>query len=306
MNRRKFLSATALATASASVCSIGDVTGTPDPIVATNVYPWMTFYRRDSLDWNTRLQHGLDEIAACGFHGFEPIGESPEQIRTLIQALKPRGLSLDSVYVNSTLHDPEVAPQSIDKALEIAAAAAEFGTSILVTNPSPIRWGGTENKDDSQLRIQARALETLGRQLGDLGVRLAYHNHDAELRAGAREFHHMLTATDPQYVGFCLDSHWVYRGCGNSEVALFDIIDHYHSRIVELHLRQSRNGIWSEVFSMDGDIDYQKLFLVLERNDRKPHLVMEQAIEEKSPHTLPAREAHTAGLKNLKKAAIPG
>jgi len=47
-------------------------------------------------------------------------------------------------------------------------------------------------------------------------------NRDAELRQGGREFHHMLTATNPDDVKLCLDAHWIYRGCGDSQVAVFD------------------------------------------------------------------------------------
>ncbi|OHB77560.1 MAG: hypothetical protein A2Z25_14480 [Planctomycetes bacterium RBG_16_55_9] len=64
-----------------------------------------------------------------------------------------------------------------------------------VTNPSPIRWGGPENKDDVQLRVQAAALEKLGRELRAIGLILSYHNHDIELRNAAREFHHMMVGS---------------------------------------------------------------------------------------------------------------
>jgi hypothetical protein len=33
---------------------------------------------------------------------------------------------------------------------------------------------------------------------------------------------------------------------------------HYGSRVVELHLRQSRHGAWTEVFTAGGDIDYAR------------------------------------------------
>jgi len=32
----------------------------------------------------------------------------------------------------------------------------------------------------------------------------------------------MLTATNPDDVKLCLDAHWIYRGCGDSQVAVFD------------------------------------------------------------------------------------
>lgn len=59
-------------------------------------------------------------------------------------------------------------------------------------------------------------------------------------------------------MSLCLDVHWAYRGSGNSQVALFAIIKLYGHRIAELHIRQSRGGIWSETFG-EGDIDYTRL-----------------------------------------------
>ena len=109
----------------------------------------------------------------------------------------------------------------------------------------------------------------------------------------------MLTATDPANVKFCLDAHRIYRGCGNSQIALFDAVQHYRDRIVELHLRQSTNGIWSESFRMDGDIDYRRLFRILEKAHLQPHLVLEQAVEAESPRHLGVVEAHRHGHAEL-------
>lgn len=166
---------------------------------------------------------------------------------------------------------------------------------IVVTNPSPIRWGGPENKSDAQLRAQAVALDRLGRELRAMGLTLAYHNHDIELRLGARELHHMLTATDPAYVKFCLDAHWVFRGCGDSQVALFDVLEHYGERVVELHLRQSKGGVWTEEFTAAGDIDYARLADWLRRRKMRPQLTLEQAVEAKTPTTIDAVTAHRRG-----------
>jgi inosose dehydratase len=102
----------------------------------------------------------------------------------------------------------------------------------------------------------------------------------------------MLTATNPENVKLCLDAHWVFRGCGDSQVALFDSLEHYGSRIVELHLRQSSGGVWTEVFTGKGDIDYERLVGWLRKHGIKPHLVLEQAVENGSPHTMDAATAH--------------
>ena len=36
----------------------------------------------------------------------------------------------------------------------------------------------------------------------------------------------MLTATAAANVKFCLDAHWVFRGCGDSQVAVSDAVEH--------------------------------------------------------------------------------
>ena len=88
----------------------------------------------------------------------------------------------------------------------------------------------------------------------------------------------------------CLDAHWVYRGAGNSQVALFDVLEMYGPRVTELHLRQSQNHVWTEVFG-PGDIDYERLVGYFRKIGTKPLLVLEQAVETGSPNTMKAIEA---------------
>lgn len=299
MNRRQFLLSSA---ATAVAGSIGGAAAVKPPLhVATNTYPWGTFARRQGHAFPLHADESLAAIASSGITGYEPAARAAAEFEGLGARLKRHGLEMRSLYVNSTLHEDAQAEKSISDVMAIARSAARLGTKIIVTNPSPIRWGGPENKSDAQLRAQAKALDRLGAQLRALGLVLGYHNHDIELRNGAREFHHMLTATDPQNVKFCLDAHWVYRGCGNSQVALFDVLEHYGSRTVEVHLRQSRDGIWTEVFTADGDIDYARLADWFRRKRLTPHLVLEQAVEKGSPETLDGVSAHRQSLENARR-----
>ena len=214
---------------------------------------------------------------------------APNDAVTLTKELiHSKPIHLPFIVVYSDKQDDFVYELAFNSGAEKAKRA---GTAIIVTNPSPIRWGGPESKTDDQLRVQAAALEKLGRQLDTMGLQLAYHNHDAELRNAAREFHHMMVGTDPKYVTLCLDAHWIYRGSGNSSVALFDILEMYGPRVTELHLRQSVNQVWTEAFG-DGDIDYRALARHLLAIGLKPHLVLEQAVEQGSPHTMDPVEAH--------------
>jgi inosose dehydratase len=289
-SRREFLQDTMVATALAGVMAGAAEAGSGRLHVACNQYPWGTFYAREKKDFNGLLDAGLAEVKASGNDGFEPGVGGLEQIEPMLPLLKKHGLAMRSLYVNSTLHDAGQVDKSIEEVLATATKAKAFGTRIIVTNPSPIRWGGPENKTDEQLKVQAAALDKLGAGLKKMGLILAYHNHDIELRNAAREFHHMMVGTDPAHVTLCLDAHWIYRGSGNSQVALFDVLKLYGPRVTELHLRQSQNGVWTEAFG-PGDIDYQRLADYLLQIGVKPLLVLEQAVEAGSPKTMNAVEA---------------
>lgn len=299
-SRRNFLGSLA-ALAGASLLP-GQVTGASTPRraeglhVASNEYAWFTFFQREGKEWHADRDAALAEYIQSGLKGFEASFLSVQQVEELKPLLEKYSLEMRSLYVNSRLHDPADANRSIEEVLAIAEASQKAGTRIIVTNPSPLVWGGTEDKDDAQLDVQATNLDRLGAALRQQGQTLAYHNHDTELRQAAREFHHMMLATDPDHVSLCLDAHWVYRGSGNSQVALFDVVRLYGKRITEIHLRQSQNGIWAETMG-PGDIDYPRLAAELSRIGVKPLLVLEQSIEAGSPVTMTGVEAHRRSLE---------
>ena len=272
--------------------------------VACQQYTWFSYYRREGKEWAKDLHASLEALKTSGLEGYEPSFENAGQVDALHPRLAGLKIWAKSMYVNSTLHEKDLWEQSVADALSISRKAKKMGVEIVVTNPSPIQWGQPIDKNDAQLMLQARALDQLGAELRKLGMQLAYHNHDMEMRQSAREFHHMMLQTDPQNVRLCLDAHWVYRGAGNSQVALFDIVRLYADRIVELHIRQSRNGVWSEVFG-EGDIDYGRLTEELLKRNVHPHLVLEQAVEEGTPETMNAIEAIGKSLETVKVVFSP-
>lgn len=271
----------------------------PRAMISTQSYPWRMFAKRDGNEHVLHSDALLSQIAASGISGYEPIFDLNDDLAGLADRLDAHGLKMPSAYVNSALHDETQSEGSVAQVLEAAKVAKRLGASVIVTNPSPIRWGGTEDKSDRQLSHQAEMLDGLGSKLREIGMTLAYHNHDAELRQGGREFHHMLAGTDPENVKLCLDAHWVFRGCGNSAVAVMDAMRNYENRIVELHLRQSTNGFWDEVFTLDGDIDYRHIFDRVADAGLSPHLVLEQSIEAETPHSRDVVAAHRQSQENL-------
>ena len=302
--RRQFLNRAALATGAAAFSSVWPASTARARAgklhVACNSYSWSVFYRREDRNFDQALDAGLADVAASGLDGFEPGFGNPSQVARYGPLLKKYGLQMRSIYVNSVLHDTAKARDSIANVVAIARQAKALGTRIIVTNPSPIAWGGAQNKNDDQLRTQAAALNDLGAKLKAMDLVLAYHNHDIELRQAAREFHHMMVGTDPDKVTLCLDAHWVYRGAGNSQVALFDILKLYGPRITELHLRQSTDGIWTETFG-EGDIDYTALARRIHSLGLRPHIVLEQAVERGTPNTMKSVEAFRRSTQNVRR-----
>lgn len=265
--------------------------------IAVQQYTCFSYLRREDFSWDKDLEASFSQLEDAGLLAFEPSFLLPNQVEKVEAIMGAKKMWSKSMYVNSTLHLEEKVEASLKNALAIAKNAQKMGIEIVVTNPSPIAWGQDKHKTDKQLITQAKALDQLGASLRGMGMKLAYHTHDIEMRKSAREFHHMLLNTDPANVHLCLDAHWVYRGAGDSQVALFDIINMYGDRMVELHIRQSTEGIWSEVFG-EGDIDYGRLGEVILSKKLSPHLVLEQAVEEGSPQSMKAMEAISKSFQN--------
>lgn len=280
--------------------AFGEAAGGDGLHVASNAYPWYTYYRRENRDFNADLDSGLADVAAAGLQGFEALLGSPDDVDRYAPLLKKHGLEMRSFYIGSPLHDKETVKASIEGILATAdKAKAELNTRIVVINPAPLSWNretGPADKTDEQLEVQADALNRLGAALRERGMVLALHNHDMELRNAAREFQHMMLATEPSNLTLCLDAHWMYRGSGNSQVFLFDIVKLYGERVSEIHFRQSQDGVWTEVFGT-GDIDYARLARELTAAGVRPHLVLEQAAEAGTPHTMDGVAAHRQGRK---------
>ncbi|MGC3943728.1 MAG: TIM barrel protein [Chryseolinea sp.] len=263
--------------------------------ISCNSYTWLTFYRREGNEWWKDPRASAAEFVKSGIPALEPSFSSATDATAAIAVLKEYGIKMPSVYVNSVLHKKEDAKNSIDTILAIAKEVLKYNTQIIVTNPSPIDWSGATLKTDDELREEAKNMELLGKALRSMGIKLAYHTHNTELMAGAREFHHVLQNTSKENVGFCFDVHWIFRGSDNSQVAVFDALKMYGDRTVELHIRQSVNGVWTEKLEQ-GDIDYDAFASELVRRKIYPHLVIEQCLEDKTSNTMSAVDAHKADL----------
>jgi len=286
MKRRQFLSA-ALATTGAALAAetlLAQEAQAPAEDkrlhVAVNQYTCDTFYRRENVDFWTRLA----EIKNAGVDGIEATLGSGNDTAAAGKRLADHGLAMRSIYTSGNLHDEEAGERELARLLEIGEKAKPFGTEIIVFNPAA--KGG---KSDTELIRQSKNMDTLGAGWKKLGIALAFHYHTTELEFGGREFHHVLCGTDPDNVLLCFEQHWSYRGSGNSQVAVFDHLKLYSDRVVSVHLRQSVNNVWSETFG-EGDIDNVRLAAGLKKLPKTAHIVLEQAPENGTPKTLAPAE----------------
>src|ERR1700722_18378848 len=99
MDRRAFLLTVAAATGSAALRA--DEAESAPLHLATNVYPWRTFYGREGRDFRRELPKVIEEVKAAGLDGFEPAVDSPDELDALAPLLREHGLKMRSLYANT-------------------------------------------------------------------------------------------------------------------------------------------------------------------------------------------------------------
>jgi len=266
--------------------------------IGSQMYPSWQEYNDKPGGYGAYLAEVLAAHATAGFDAWELSLNTDEALTELRPLLDATGLKLPSVYTGATLHTAKWS-EGVEKIVAAGRRAKEAGATIVTCNPDPLGWGGTDNKTDDELRTQCRALQAAGEALAAEGMRFAYHWHDPEFRCGAREIWHVLLNTDPKVVGVCFDTHWTYRGTGNSQAGLFDLLEFTLPRILSFHVRQSQEGVWSEVFG-EGDIDYRRWAARIKKAGWTGPVHLEQAREEGTPRTISFIEAEKQGLIYLR------
>jgi inosose dehydratase len=252
------------------------------PLLATQFYVWTQKFHREKRSEADGVAEGLAGIRKAGFRRVELMYsqfQPPVRERTLA-ALEKHGLEVPIVYHGGAMHEAGSAAASTEQVLALADIVHPIGTKLINFNPSP--KAGRERKSDAELDTQARFVGELGRKLAGRGMELILHHHDPEMAENAREWRHLLRNTS---AGLCLDLHWIYRGGQDPEALLREAA----GRTRSLHLRNSRNGVWTEAFG-DGDIDYRAIAGVLKEIGYRGYLVVELAYEDGTAITRPLEE----------------
>jgi sugar phosphate isomerase/epimerase len=262
--------------------------------VGSQLYGWGQYYGREKKS----LSASLDEVfAALRDAGYDFAEGSldvarPENNAAFADKLKARGLRPVSLYSGGRLHEAGKADEVVGRMIEAAKVCKQAGFLIINCNPDPI---GRE-KTDEELSTQAASLEKLGKALLAMRMLLGVHNHTPEMANNAREFHHNFRKTDNRLVGFCFDTHWVFRG----GLPPMNALHEYHERVVSWHLRQSRDKVWWEDLD-EGDIDYKEIAGFTSDHDMLAPYIVELALERDTKITRTVVENHKRSREFVRK-----
>lgn len=144
----------------------------------------------------------LERVAAIGYREVEfagYFGATPERIRRLLDSL---GLTSPSTHLALAALEHQ-----LGRTLDLAAT---IGHRYLVVPSLDQR----DRRSLDDYRRVAEALNRAGEGARARGLRVAYHNHDFELRRleGALPYEMLLEWTDPALVFFEMDFYWITRG----------------------------------------------------------------------------------------------
>jgi len=267
--------------------------------VATQIYGWNVEWSKQGKNPDEELPQTLVEVRKAGFAAIEGWLNSfstDERAMRFRELLWQNGLVLLSVYHGGNLHQSDAAERTISTVLEWAERARDFPGLVINLNCAE-----DENKSDEALRIQAENLNRLGRDLQNRGMRLVLHNHIPEMAHGAREFRAMLSMTNVNLVGFCLDLHWVKKA-GQDPLEMTRLAT---GRIHSVHLRNGNDGVWTEWLGEGNDIDYRKAAQALKRSGFNGPLILELAYEEKTARTKSLLENAARSRQYIEEIFLP-
>jgi sugar phosphate isomerase/epimerase len=197
-------------------------------------------------------QIGYKEVEFAGY-----FGRTPAQIRAL---LKQNGLTSPSSHIGLDILEKD----SVRAFADAKAIGHQWVTMPYI--PEERR----KTVDDWNKIIDL--LNQLGPQAKAAGLRLAYHNHDFEIRPvnGVRPLDMMLDKTDPSLVDFEMDLYWVVFGGGDP----IDFFNRHPKRFAMVHVKDSAGPPDNKMVDVGkGTIDFPKIFAMSDKAGIKHNFV---------------------------------
>lgn len=223
-------------------------------------------------DIATNTEEVLAQIAKTGFNGFEAGMRfiTPENKDRFLGVMEKENLELSSLHAISCLagfvDGKEKMFASVLPAVEFVKDMKNKNVSMSGLNftlGDPGKTPDERLKDPGFVAEAAAAVDELARIAKSRGVALNYHNHAWEFENHALIFRTLIDKAPN--LNFCLDLGWVYVG-GENPVA---VLKEHCDRVAHVHLRDYHVGLDSYVNLGEGDIDFGRIFRILQENEKK-------------------------------------
>lgn len=201
---------------------------------------WGVWFPQDEkqIPWST----ALDEMAHAGFSVMEtgPYGYFPTDAKQLQDEMDARGFRVVAGTGWGVLHKSEAWPETERLFRAIGETHAAVGAKYVVHLPPMFRDEKTGDYiDDKVLSTEAWNLyianaDRLGRIMKeDYGLTMVLHPHGDSHIETTEDIDRIFQATDPEYVGFCLDTGHIVYGAGDP----MELCRRYPERISYVHIK---------------------------------------------------------------------
>jgi inosose dehydratase len=204
----------------------------------------------------------LDEMQTAGYTGTElgPYGYLPLDTERLREELGKRGLTLCSAFTIVNLLDPQARAQEYEEAIITARFLSQMGCEWIVLSDglfvveNRVQRAGRIRPEDGlngeQWKQFVANTNAFARRVRDeFGLKTVYHPHVGAWVESREEIERFLSDTDPDLVGFCLDTaHTTYGG--HDPVA---IARNWTPRIRYLHIKECDRVKLQTVLAAEGD-----------------------------------------------------
>jgi len=248
----------------------------------------------------------LQEMHETGYAGTElgDWGFLPTEAERLGQELLEHQLSLLAAFVQVALSDPSAHAQGEIAALRtarlIAAVANETAFIVLSDDNGQdatrtLNAGRIQPKhclNDVQWKAFIEGTQRIAHAVAEqTGLRTVFHHHCGGFVETPEEVDKLMSLTDPDLIGLCLDTGHYQFGGGDPLAA----VKQYADRIWHVHFKDCdpeiaarsraegwdyfesvRQGVFCELGQ--GEVDFPAILTELKRNDYKGWIVVEQDV----------------------------
>jgi inosose dehydratase len=195
----------------------------------------------------------LDEMVQAGYAGTElgPYGFLPTNPIELKPELGKRKMSLLGAFLPLPLAHAERHRTGLESALDVIRLLADAGAPILVLadmmDPRRMAIAGrvtaADGLNEEQWKRSAELVSQVALRARESGLGSAFHHHAGSFVETPAELDRLLTLTDPQLLGVCLDTgHYFYGGGDPVEFARTQ-----GKRVWHLHLKDIQPEVLADV-----------------------------------------------------------